>query len=176
MNLEPIVNSIFCCSIILIVIYILLIANDNTSINNIINSVLIPFIIVYFVYTSYNYYKNMGSSSDKILMKSGNTSNELDKPSNESGNIRTPLLFSNGLQDDQQKFTGGLIRELNEKLTKLGGMLRNKKTNKNDIQKNIESLRQLQQLLPKDDKNIINSQIDTLIGNLENFKDLKMSK
>ena len=86
------------------------------------------------------------------------------------------MLFSNGLQDDQQKFTGGLIRELNEKLTKLGGMLSNKKTNKNDIQKNIESLRQLQQLLPKDDKNSINSQIDTLIGNLENFKDLKMSK
>ena len=184
MNLEPIVNSIFCCSIILIVIYILLIANDNTSINNIINSVLIPFIIVYFGYTSYNYYKNMGSSSDNIPMtlhlESGNTSgitsNELDKPSIESGNIHIPLLFSNGLQDDQQKFTGGLIRELNEKLTKLGGMLSNKKTNKNDIQKNIESLRQLQQLLPKDDKNSINSQIDTLIGNLENFKDLKMSK
>ena len=139
--------------LIFITIYELLQFNNNALVNNIIISVLIPFIIVYFGYTSYNYYKNMGSSSDNI-----------------------PMVLPVDEKKDSIRVTGGLIKELNEKLTTLGGMLSNKKTKKIDIQKNIESLRQLQQLLPQNEQKSINNQIDTLIDNLENFKDYKMSK
>ena len=137
-------------AVLLTISYYLVLFDVNASINKIINSVLYSFIIVYFLYKSYGYY---GTKKTTTPIHVGVTS------TNKSTSI----------------FTGGLIKELNEKLTKLGGMLSNKKTKKIDIEKNIKSLKQLEQLLPQEEQSNINKQINTLIGNLENFKDFKLN-
>lgn len=69
---------------------------------------------------------------------------------------------------------GGIIKELNEKLTKLGGMLNNKKITKNEIEKNIQSLKQLQEILSNNEKHKIDYEIKNLINNLEDFNDFKL--
>ena len=159
-NLSTFVLFLFISTVLLIISYFLVFFDGNASINKIVNSVinkivnsvLYSFIIVYFLYKSYGYYSTMGVTNNNI-----------------------PLGVTSGSSTSDSKI-GGLIKELNEKLTKLGGMLSNKKTKKIDIEKNIKSLRQLQQLLPQKEQSNINEQINTLIGNLENFKDLKLTK
>ena len=173
-------------------LYLLNVFSPNIMINNIVNSIMCSFIIIYSLKYGYDRYKNQDKSLESNhqeipLTFSSISPNDMDKTQSTLSNNHKeiPLTFSsispNGTNKPQSPLgfsntSTMLMEELNNQLAQLGGLLKNKKTQKTEIEKSISALKELQKLLPEENKKTINNQLNTVIGNLENFKEYKTKK
>ena len=173
-------------------LYLLNVFSPNIMINNIVNSIMCSFIIIYSLKYGYDRYinqdKSLESNHQEIpLTFSSISPNDMDKTQSTLSNNHKeiPLTFSsispNGTNKPQSPLgfsntSTMLMEELNNQLAQLGGLLNNKKTQKTEIEKSIIALKKLQKLLPEENKETINNQLNTVIGNLENFKEYKIKK